>query len=323
MTSPPSPQHQSLTAKLSTPTALLLFATVVLVWGLNWTVTKIIVAHVTPLWTASIRTMIAVVALLMLLAARRQLILPRRGDIPVVLAIGLFHMVAFSALMTAGLKYVPVGRSIVLGYTVPLWVAPGAWLFLREPMPGMRILGIVLGLCGLAVMFNPLEFDWNDSQAVFGNGLLLLSAFAWSISILYVRAHRWISTPFQLVFWEALLAAVLLTAMAVCFEGRPHIVWTTELTLSFAYSGLIGTALGFWAMAVVNRSVPAAITSLGILATPVVGIATSVLLLGETLTLPLILATALILSGIAIGTIAGTAMKGPPWKLRWRKHRGE
>jgi drug/metabolite transporter (DMT)-like permease len=306
MISLPSTRRESPEARLSTATAPVLFVTVILVWGINWTVTKIIVTHVTPLWTASIRTWIAVAGLLVLLAACRQLIVPKRGDIPVVLAIGLFHMVAFSALMTAGLKYVPVGRSIVLGYTVPLWVAPGAWLFLREPMPGMRILGIILGLCGLAIMFNPLAFDWSDSQAVFGNGLLLLSAFAWSISILYVRAHRWISTPFQLVFWEALLAAILLTGMAIGFEGPlPHIVWTTELTLSFIYSGVVGTALGFWAMAVVNRSVPAAVTSLGILATPVVGIASSVLMLGESVTLPLVLATLLILSGIAIGTIAG------------------
>jgi drug/metabolite transporter (DMT)-like permease len=34
--------------------------------------------------------------------------------------------------LTAGLKYVPVGRSIVLSYTTPLWVAPRAWLLLKE-----------------------------------------------------------------------------------------------------------------------------------------------------------------------------------------------
>ena len=86
-------------------------------------------------------------------------------------------------------------------------------------------------------------------------------------------------------------------------------MWTTELAISFAYSGLIATALGFWAMAVVNRSVPAAVTSLGILATPVVGIASSMLMLCETVTLPLVLATVLILCGIAIGTMAGTPLK--------------
>ncbi|HEX3953512.1 MAG TPA: DMT family transporter, partial [Stellaceae bacterium] len=146
--------------RLSTGKSVALFAFIVVAWGLNWTMTKLIVEHVAPLWTAAIRTGIGVVALVPLLIATRQLILPRRGDVPVILAISLFHMVAFSALMTAGLKYVPVGRSIVLGYTTPLWVAPAAWLLMDEPMPPRRVFGILLGLAGLLVLFNHVGFDW-------------------------------------------------------------------------------------------------------------------------------------------------------------------
>lgn len=288
--------------EMTSRSAFVLFATVIIVWGINWPVTKVIVESTPPLWTAAIRTGIAAVGLLGLLTASKKLIVPKRGDLPVVLAIGFFHMVAFSALMTAGLKYVPAGRSIVLGYTTPLWVAPGAWLFLKEPMPTRRILGVLIGLAGLAVMFNPLTFNWTDHQAVYGNILLLLSALAWSVSILYVRAHRWISTPFQLVFWEALLAAVILTAAAASLEGTPRIVWTPKLALAFGYSGVIATALGFWAMAVVNRGVPATVASLGIMATPIVGIAVSALFLNEAIDLPLLIATTLIVGGIACGT---------------------
>jgi len=287
---------------ISSRAALVLFATIILVWGVNWPVTKTIVAHIPPLWTAAIRTTIATVALLGLLAALKKLNVPKRGDLPVVVAIGVFHMVLFSALMTAGLKYVPAGRSIVLGYTTPLWVAPGAWLFLHEPLPARRAVGIIIGLAGLAVLFNPLTFDWGDRQAVSGNALLLLAALAWSVSILYVRAHRWISTPFQLVFWEALLAAVLLAGAAAWFEGTPTFRWTPALALGLVYSGVISTALGFWAMAVVNRGLPATVTSLGILGTPVVGIVISVLFLNEPIDMPLVLATALILLGIGWGT---------------------
>ncbi|QCI67445.1 DMT family transporter [Phreatobacter stygius] len=293
-----------LNREISRTTALVLFAVVIFAWGLNWPVTKIIVAEVTPLWTVAIRTGIACAVLLMLLWFSGQLALPRPGDIPVIVAIGFFHMVAFSALMAAGLKYVPAGRSVVLGYTTPLWVTPGAWLFLKEDMPPSRLIGIALGLCGLVVMFNPLAFDWSDRQALIGNGLLLLSALSWSVSILYVRAHEWISTPFQLGLWQTLLATVVLTVLALLFEPLPDIRWTTPLVFAFGYNVLIGTVLGFWAMAVVNRSVPATTTSLGILGTPVVGIVGSALLLGETIDLPLILATAMILTGVAIGTFS-------------------
>jgi drug/metabolite transporter (DMT)-like permease len=289
-------------SRLTRSGALLLFAFVIVAWGLNWTVTKLIVTQVSPLWTAAIRTAIGTLALLAMLAASRQFSIPKRGDIPVVLAISLFHMVAFAALMTAGLKYVPVGRSIVLGYTTPLWVAPGAWLLLKEHLSARQLVGLVIGLTGLAFMFDPSAFDWANHEAVLGNSLLLLSALAWSVSILYTRAHHWLATPFQLVFWQALLATILLTLLALLFEGEPHIRWSNPLILWFAYSGLAGTALGFWAMTVVGRSVPATTTSLGILATPLVGIVSSAAFLGEQVDRLLLIAAAMIIVGIGIGT---------------------
>jgi drug/metabolite transporter (DMT)-like permease len=290
----------------STKAAVALFTFVVMAWGVNWVVTKVIVEQVTPLWAVAFRTIVAVAVLTPALFASRQFVVPRRGDIPIVLVISLFHMVIFASLMTAGLKYVPVGRSIVLGYTTPLWVAPAAWLFLKEPMRPRRIFGIFLGLAGLLFMFNPRSFDWHDQTALLGNGLLLLSALSWSVSILYTRVHRWISTPFQLVLWETLLAAGVLTVLAFIFEGPPRIAWSTRLAMAFAYSGAIGTALGFWAMTVVNRQVPATTTSLGVLATPIVGLVISALFLGEQIDASLMASTVMILLGIAIGTTVGT-----------------
>jgi drug/metabolite transporter (DMT)-like permease len=292
------------TPSLSAAATLSLLALVVMAWGVNWTVTKMIVADMPPLWAAAIRTLIATIALLPALALSGQFIIPTRKDVPVVLAISLFHMVAFSALMTAGLKYVPVGRSVVLGYTTPLWVAPAAWFFMDEPLSPQRILGIALGVAGLLFMFNPAALDWSDHQALLGNGLLLLSALAWSVSILYTRAHRWIATPFQLVFWEVLLATFILTALAVAFEGRPRIIWTPSLMVELGYSGIVGNVLGFWAMAVVNRSVTATTTSIGILATPIVGIASSAVLLRETVDAQLIVAAGIILAGMLVATVS-------------------
>ncbi len=288
---------------LSRRTAVLLFAVVVVSWGLNWAVTKIIVHSVVPLWATAIRTAIAAVTLLAVQLARGEFILPRKGDWPVILAIGLLHMVAFSALVAFGLKFAPVGRSIVLGYTTPLWVVPGAALFLREPMTRARIAGTALGLLGLVAMFNPLAFDWTDSAALTGSALILLAALCWAANILYVRAHKWVSTPFQLTFWQTLLATCVLSTLALVFDGAPQIAWSPSLAAAFLYAGIVGTALAYWAMAMVNRSLPAATTSLGILATPVIGVVVSTLALGETIDISLLAAMVMILSGIAVGTI--------------------
>src|SRR5260370_798148 len=83
-----------------------------------------------------------------------------RGDMPVVLCPSILHMVAFSALVAAGLQFVPAGRAIVLGYTTPIWVAIGASIFLSEAITARRAIGIGFGLAGLAVIFNPATLNW-------------------------------------------------------------------------------------------------------------------------------------------------------------------
>ncbi|MFI4986155.1 MAG: DMT family transporter [Alphaproteobacteria bacterium] len=286
---------------LSRHDAILLLAAVVFAWGGNWPVTKLILASLPPLWTTALRSAIGTLMLLAIAASQRRLILPRRGDLPVILSIGLLHMVGFSALVSTGLQYVPAGRSIVLAYTTPLWVAPAARLFLKEPIGGRRAIGIALGLAGLALMFNPLGFDWSDRTALLGNALVLLAAVFWAASILYIRAHRWVSPPFEMLVWEALLATAVLTPLALFGEGVPSVAPSAGLVLLLLYGGAFGIALPYWAITLVNRSLPAATTSLGLLAVPVFGVACSSVALGETVSLALLAAMALIIGGIAIG----------------------
>lgn len=291
-------------SSLSARGALGLFALVVLAWGLNWPVAKMmLLAGVPPLWMLAIRSAIATVTLLPIMILTGNLRVPKRGDWPVVFGIALLHMTGFAILMAIGIGHIAVGRSIVLGYTTPLWVVPGAILFLGERLAPMRIAGVALGLAGLIVLFNPLGFDWSDARAVKGNAFLLASALCWAASMLQIRAHRWVSTPFQLVFWETLVATVVLGATAFASGPLPDIAWDARLVGLFAYGGVIGVALAYWAMAVVNRSLPAVTTSVGLLATPVVGIFASMIALGERFDPVLLLALALIGSGIVLDIV--------------------
>jgi drug/metabolite transporter (DMT)-like permease len=206
-------------------------------------------------------------------------------------------------LVAVGLLFVPVGRSIVLGYTTPLWVAPGAALFLRERLTVLRAVGVLLGLGGLAVLFNPIAFDWSDHAALLGNAVLLLAALLWAASILHIRAHRWRAAPFDLIPWEMASATLVLAVLAKAVDGRPTADWTPNLVLLLLYSALPGSALAFWGAAVAAQNLPAVTTSLGLLAAPIVGIIASAMIFGEAPTLSLGVAVAMIIGGIALGTI--------------------
>ena len=274
----------------------------VLAWGLTWPINKVILRSLPPLWAVALRTALAAVVLILVASLRGRLITPPRGDLPVLLSITLLHIVGFSVLSTWGLMRVPAGRSVVLAYTTPLWVIPGAWLFLGERLTPRRAVGVVVGLAGLLTLFNPLALDWTDGGIVLGHLAIVAAAMLWALSILHIRGHRWISTPFELLPWETVLASAILVPLAVLGAGSLHAEWTPSLTLLVLYAGIPGSALAYWAVAMASRHLPAVTTSLGLLATPVVSVIAATMFLGEPLTPSLIVAIVLILGGVALGT---------------------
>ena len=292
--------------------AIILLVAVVLTWGLTWPVNKVILQSLSPLWSVALRSGIAAVVLFGITAWWGKVTRPRRGDLPIVLSITLLHMVGFSVLMAVGLLFVPTGRSVVLAYTTPLWVMPGARLFLHERLTARGIAGVAMGLLGLVVLFNPLAFDWSNRDAVVGNGALVLAALLWAASILHIRGHHWRGTPFQLVPWETLLAAAVVTPIAFAVDGLPRPHWDAALVLMLLYAAVPATALAYWAVAVANRRLPAVTTSLGLSGVPIVSIVTAAIALGEALTPSLLAAVVLVIGGVALGTIGGRTRPESP-----------
>ena len=280
---------------------LAMLVVVVLSWGAYWPVNKALLDYMPPLWSLALRSVVSALALFALSIAFTGLAVPRKDDAPVLVSMVFLHMVAFAVLATLALQFVPAGRSTVLAYTSVLWAPIFAALFLGERVSLRRAIGLALGLIGLAVIFNPLTFDWTNGRAVFGNAALLAGALLWGVSIVHNRAHTWRATPFQLAPWQALLAAVVLAAIAWMAEGVPVIDWNVRSVLLLLFAGIPGTALAYWAVAVASSSLPAATTSLGLMGTPAVSVIVSMVMLGEQPTLPLILALVLILAGVAVG----------------------
>lgn len=303
----PDSESPTLPAKRTRPLVIVMFVFVILAWGFTWVAMKVAVREVTPFWAIAMRTAMATVVLIPCALATGQLVRPTRNDWRIVLVVSLFHMSAFASMMTAGLTYVSAGRAIVLGYTTPLWVAPAAAFLLKERMHARKAIGIIIGLSGLFLLAGPGTTDWGNARAALGNGLPLLAAFFWAISIVYTRAHRWDATPFQLLSWQCLVATVVLIVVAFVVEGRPPMSIGSEAWLALAYNGVVGTVLGYWAIAIVSKALPATTVSLGLLATPVCGLVFAALTLGEHPDWILVTSALLITFGIALGTKAAAA----------------
>lgn len=288
-------------AKLSMASALMLLLVIALSWGLSWPVNKAILAYVSPVWAVAVRLWVAAVVLGVICLAIGRLRLPPRQDLPMVVSLAVLHMGLFAGLTSLGLMHVSAGRTVLLAYTTPLWVFPLARIFMGEALTAQRLVAIACGVLGLILLVNPLAIAWDDHDVLVGHALILLAAICWAFSIVYTRMHKWASSPFDLLLWQLLLAAVLTTVAALALEGWPVIAVTPHFLLLLIYGGTISTSLAYWALNTVNRSLPATTTALGLLAVPLFGVVSSMITLGEPLDLLTLIALLLIVGGIAIG----------------------
>ncbi len=292
-----------------------LIGALVLVWGCNWPAMKLVLAYITPLWFAVLRVATGTLSLFAVVAFwTGRIKLPDRADLPVVFSVGLLQMGGFLALVNLALTAVPAGRSAILAYTTPLWVLPGATLILGERISLAKTLALLLGLAGVAFMFNPVGFDWSDNRAIAGNGYLLLGAAMWAIAIVHVRAHRWVGSPLTLAPWQMLTGLVPLTVLAWAAEGPPPAPGSTGGAVLLAlYAGPLVTAFPFWAAVTAARILPAVTVSLTLLLVPVIGVVSSALVLHERVSATTVTGLALIVAGIAALNFANAReSKVPP-----------
>jgi len=312
MTTTTAPLSRS--APLTHGQAYALLALIVFVWGANWPTMKMGLHYITPLWFAAARFWMGSLCLFGVLAFQGRLAWPSRRDLPVLLSVGLTQMALFQPTVNFGLSHVAAGRAAVLVYTTPLWVVPGAMLFLGERIGALKWVGGALGCLGVAVLFNPFGLDWTNRNVVIGSLLLMFAAMIWGISVLHIRAHTWHLSPLQLTPWQLLLAAALVTPVALIFEGDANPDWSPPLIYALVYNGPIATAFAFWAATSISRALPAVTSSLSFLGVPAMGILLSLLSLGEVPDMSLLGGFGLILAGVLLVNLADwrAARSSPP-----------
>jgi drug/metabolite transporter (DMT)-like permease len=276
-----------------------LLALLVVVWAVSWPVIKLGVSNISPIWFACLRYALATGVLLMVAAARRELKLPNRSDLRLVLVSGLLQMGVYSALTSVALTRLPAGRASVLAFSTPIWVAPLAVWRKQERFTARSAIGVCTGLLGILAIAAPSMLAGRAGLTSYG--ILLIAAIAWAVSIVFVRGHRFHATPAALAPWQTLVAAAVLFPLAFTIEGRmPSFGGRGGAAL--LYVAVVGTAFAYWAVVEVGRQLKATTLSVGLLATPSLGLLISALTQGERIGMPLIGGMVLIAVGIQLTT---------------------
>ncbi len=282
----------------------LMLALTTLLFGATWPLVRVGVALMPPVWFACVRIIGASALLFVFLALIGRLRAPSRQDVPAILSVGIFMMGAFVVLSHIGVQWVEAGRAALLVYTVPLWVTPIAVVVLRERLSRARIAGLVIGLAGLAILFNPLGFDWTDGNVVLGNAILVFASMLWAVSIIQMRMQVYRLDTLQLAPWQLLVSAIITLPAAMILEHDKPIDWSNPDVMTVLVAGTLLLAVSLSIGTSTVRHLPAITASVGFLGVPVVSMLMGAALLAEPIGTTLIIGLVVILAGVAMVSVA-------------------
>ena len=282
---------------------LVLLVVLTLVWGIHWAVVKIGLETMPPLTYATLRVALGLATVAGALGAQGKLRRLPRSEVPIVLSVGLGQVAAGVLIMNLALQVVAAGRSSVLVYTMPLWVAVLLAIGFRVRPRRSELAGLGLGIAGLVLLLNPAVIDWGKPGELAGTSALLLNAVIWAAVTIHVRRHHWTLSPLELQPWQLLVALVPIAIIAFLVEGFRGVDWQLSTVVALLYSAPLATAFGFWASVAVTRALGAQASATGFLAVPVVGLAAGSVLLGESLGLADVAGFALVLAGVGVTSL--------------------
>lgn len=246
-------------------------------WGACFVLIEAGLAEAPVLWFATLRSLIAGVALLGYALLRN---LPMRPAAPTtprlwvgVAAFGFFNSTLGFGFMFAGVAGASAGVAAVLANAQPLLILlPAHWWF-GEPARMRSALALSVGLVGLLIMTGP-------AGGGSGAWLSLSAAAAITAGTLFARRLQG-TNAVAVVAWNFIIGGAALAAVAAIFEGQPAIAWTPTFTILMAFLALVGTAAAFVAWFEEVQRVPLATLSAWTFLVPVFGLALGVLIGGD------------------------------------------
>lgn len=275
---------------------LLLLA--VIFWGLSFVGTKMALSYLTPIEIITVRMFLGVPVLALALKLRRIPFRFAEGDYIIILISSILIGTHF-IIQAIGLLYTTATNTAWLIATIPVFIAILSYIFLKEKLSPPKIGGITIATAGVILLISNGHFNsigWIDSV---GDWIILASCITWSVYTIITRNITRRVDPLAVSLGILLLPAVALVAytLTVTPLGKfAHLPWHIVLILVFLGVICLGLAHWLW-LEGLSRKV-AADVGVFIYLEPLVTTIAAIPILGEKVTIFIIIGALLIISGV-------------------------
>ncbi len=280
-----------------------LFAAFVL-WGSQYVISKIALRTVPPVTLLALRYLVSVPSLFIVLRLRHALTPVKKGDWPILFAIGFTGYFASFCLQMLGINRLTGSVSSLLGAMNPIFIPILAALFLHERITPAKIACVALSMAGVVVIVG-VDGTVDASGAL----LMLASVFLWSTASIIIRRVSGRYDPMQIALIAILCALPFTGGWSLIELQSAPCSFTLESVLAVLYMGVLGTAVthSLWNYSL--RVMDASFCSMFYPMQPLVSSILGVLFLHEAVTPSFVIGALMICCGIVAAVISAKPRK--------------
>lgn len=280
------------------------------IWGGSFIFNAILIREIGPLWVSGLRVGIAALGCWVVMVALRK---PVPRDPKLWVQLGLLGVVAYAipfSLFPLAQAHVASGVAAIVNALTPIVTVIISHFWIGgERATGTKVLGVIAGFTGVAILASPALAAGGSSQ-IWAIGACLLATLCYALSLNITRSYKNVEpTAFAAIALTG--AAVAGVPAAFIAEGMPTITrpetWGAALGL-----GLVATTLTFQIMYRILPRVGATNFSATTFIAPVSTIILGLVFLGEIVQPIHILG----LGAIFIGLLLIDGRIGRLWKPR-------
>jgi drug/metabolite transporter (DMT)-like permease len=271
------------------------------IWGSTWLFIKLGLEALPPFTFAAIRFIIACAIIFPIILIRR-IQLPRARVDWILLAItGILSFGLNYGLVFWGEQYISSGLAALLQATLPAFGLVFAHFHLpAERLSWARIGGVVLGVCGVGVVFSN-QLAVAGSKALAGCVALVVGSICAAYSNVLVKAYGKKMDPAVLAAGQMVFGLVLLLVLGLLLEGNPlQFHWTPIALISMLYLAVVGSVIAFLLYYWLVRNMDVTNSMLIALVTPVVAVLLGMIVLDEQIGWRTLAGGAMIILGIGL-----------------------
>ena len=278
------------------------FGAICVIWGTTFAAIRVAIETIPTFLVSGVRFLLAGLLLLLIAKLTGARFPSSKGEWRDQAVAGLLMAGAANTLVVYAEHELSSGLAALLAATIPIWMAAMESILGISSLAPMRIAGLVLGFGGVGLLVAPsighIELSLPFILAV---GAMQLNAICWNGGTLIARRHLASASPTATAVVQMLAGGAAMTLAAIASGEHPNAsMFSMRSCIALLYLAVLGSVVAYTAYNYAQRKLSAGRVSSYAYVNPAIAVLVGAVFLREPVTLRMVTAMAIILSGVAL-----------------------